>query len=116
MGLVAWFFPRTRRLFLGWQRLVNGFELVEADARSRTFSFRCTHFDPVTRLCDSYSSRPGMCRDYPRVHLDAAWPELFERCGYRPRAIDRQGMLAEVDATGLDPDARAALRRRLYLE
>ena len=89
VGRVTWYFPRTRQAFLAWQRRVNGFELVEADPQSRTFTFVCTHFDPDTRLCDSYDSRPGMCRDYPRVQLSAAWPELFDACGFRPRVVDR---------------------------
>src|SRR4030042_1602127 len=63
--------PNVRRLFLAWQRRVNGFALVSADARARVFVFRCSHFDPATRSCDSYDSRPGMCRDYPR---NLMWP------------------------------------------
>ena len=116
VGRVTWYFPRTRRAFLAWQRLVNGFELVEADRDSRTFSFVCTHFDAATRRCDSYGSRPGMCRDYPRVQLGVAWPELFDACGFRPRVIDRSGLLAEIEATGLSAEAKRALRVRLYLE
>src|SRR5215813_14607857 len=66
-GRLTWYLPSLRRVFLAWQRRVNGFELTEADRGSRTFVFRCTHFDAATRSCDSYASRPGMCRDYPRA-------------------------------------------------
>jgi Fe-S-cluster containining protein len=68
--------PSLRRVFLWWQRVVNGFELKATHARERTFVFTCTHFDEATRLCDSYGSRPGLCRDYPRATLT---PEQRER-------------------------------------
>src|SRR5258706_2050687 len=85
----VWYLATLRRLFLWWQERVNGFVLVEARAGARTFVFRCTHFDPVTRACDSYDSRPGICRAYPRLQLWQASPEFLPGCGYRsvdPRA------------------------------
>src|SRR5512134_990072 len=63
-GLVTWSVPIVRRTFLWWQRQVNVFQLVRADAEDQAFVFRCTHFGRATRSCDSYDSRPGMCRDY----------------------------------------------------
>lgn len=86
--------PLTFRLtplrapFLWWQRVVNGFEWVRNES-PRVLVFRCTHFDPATRRCDSYDSRPGMCRDYPRLLLESAWPEFLPSCGHR--AVDRRG-------------------------
>ena len=74
VGSVTWSMPLARRAFLWWQRRVNGFELVRADEDDRSFVFRCTHFDRATRSCDSYDSRPGMCRDYPRLHPLAGEP------------------------------------------
>ncbi len=29
----------------------------------------CNHFDRENRRCDSYTTRPGWCRDYPRAQL-----------------------------------------------
>src|SRR5262249_41512630 len=69
VGFFTFYLPTLRRLFLWWQRRVNGFELVHRDPATRVFTFRCTHFDRTTRACDSYGSRPGMCRDYPRLLL-----------------------------------------------
>ena len=74
--------PAARRLFLWWQRAVNGFELIRRDEASGAFVFRCTHFERTTRSCDSYGSRPGMCRDYPRLLLWQPNPELLPGCGY----------------------------------
>ncbi len=113
---LTWYWPTLRRLFLGWQRRVNGFELVEADRASQTFAFRCTHFDPQTRRCDSYGSRPGLCRDYPRALLAQPWPEFFDGCGFRPVARDGAGLAAALEATELDEEARAVLRRGLKLD
>src|SRR6185503_15607137 len=59
----------------------------------RTFVFRCTHFDPESRACDSYDSRPGMCRDYPRALLWTSSPELFAECGYRAVAPNAAGLI-----------------------
>lgn len=104
-----------RRLFLWWQERVNGFVLTETRP-ARTFVFRCTHFDWGTRRCDSYDSRPGMCRDYPRALLDQPSPAFLSGCGYRPIAPNASGLLRELEGRGLDPAALVELKRRLHLE
>src|SRR5947209_20595284 len=48
VGPMVWYVPTLRRLFLWWQRQVNGFELVGRDAPARVFVFNCTHFDRAT--------------------------------------------------------------------
>lgn len=112
----VWYLPITHRAFLAWQRRVNGFELVETERPTRTFVFRCTHFDPASRRCDSYASRPFMCQDYPRVLLDQAWPELFAGCGFRLR--DREGArLADaLDEAELSSEQREDLKKRLRVD
>ncbi len=120
-GRLLWLAPSLRWLFLWWQRRVNGFELIEADRRARAFVFRCTHFDTQTRRCDSYASRPFMCRDYPRALLHQAWPELFEGCGFRIIAADadrqRRALSdAALSDAGLSEEQQAELRRRMRLE
>jgi hypothetical protein len=106
----------ARWLFLAWQRRVNGFELVDERARSRTFVFRCTHFDRETRSCDSYASRPGMCRDYPRLLLWQPDPELLPGCGYRAVAANAAGLQEALAPLDLSPQQQEALRRGLRLE
>ncbi len=81
---LLWYFSIPQKLFLAWQRHVNGLEFLEKDISRRSFVFRCTHLDPETMQCDCYSSRPGMCRDYPRIHLYCHKPEFFPGCGFRP--------------------------------
>jgi len=112
----VWHLPRMRALFLWWQRVVNGFDLTEARRSGRTFVFRCTHFDSATRTCDSYDSRPGMCRDYPRALLYQAAPELLEGCGYRPVLPKAARFLRVLDQQNLAPEQKARLRRDLNLE
>src|SRR5262245_21646180 len=80
---LVWHFAFLRKLFLAWQERVNGFVRTGAHAETRTFVFRCLHFDAETRACDSYGSRPGMCRDYPRLLLWQVDPEMLPGCGYR---------------------------------
>ncbi|MGH9333386.1 MAG: YkgJ family cysteine cluster protein [Vicinamibacteria bacterium] len=116
VGFVTWHFPLIRRVFLQWHRRVNGFELVEKNRRDRAFIFRCAHFDPETRRCDSYHSRPGMCRDYPRAHLEQANPELFEGCGFRAVAHGREVLLQILEEKSLTVDQKAKLKTELYLE
>ena len=116
VGRLVWYLPTLRRLFLWWQRQVNGFELAGRDPAQRVFVFRCTHFDTATRSCDSYASRPGMCRDYPRALLQQPSPELLSGCGYRPVARNADQLIAALEARPLTPEQRATLTRDLYLQ
>jgi Fe-S-cluster containining protein len=116
VGKPTFYLPTLRRLFLSWQERVNGFVLVGRDRAERTFIFRCTHFDPATRSCDSYDSRPGICRDYPRALLFQGDPEMLPGCGYRPVAANAEGLLRSLSLRPLSPEQRAKLTRGLRLE
>lgn len=114
-GKLLWRLPWSRRVFLSWQRWVNGFELIEADRVTRTFVFRCAHFDWSTRRCDSYGSRPFMCRDYPRALLEQPWPELFPECGFRPLAPNAAAAREALARADLTDAEREALERKMFL-
>jgi uncharacterized protein len=116
VGRLTWYVPTLRRVFLAWQRRVNGFALTGRDAASRTFVFRCTHFDPQARCCDSYESRPGMCRDYPRALLSQPNPELLPGCGYRPVAPNAAALRRALEGCSLTPEQRERLEGDLRLE
>lgn len=116
VGRVLWHLPSAKRLFLLWQVVVNGFVLLREERAARTLVFRCTHFDEATRRCDSYDSRPAMCRDYPRMLLDQPRPELFEGCGYRVRARGADAMLVELKRHGVGGEQHQKLKKDLYLE
>lgn len=116
VGHAVWYLPSLRRAFLWWQRRINGFELVSRDAASRVFVFRCTHFDAATRRCDSYESRPGICRDYPRNLLWQPRPEMLPGCGYRPVARNADALLRALEGASLRADQLARLKRDLFLE
>jgi Fe-S-cluster containining protein len=116
VGLLVWHVPMLRGIFLAWQRRVNGFEFLRAEVDSRDLVFRCSHYDPASRRCDSYATRPSMCRDYPTVLLDQPWPELFEQCSHRILARRPAGLAAQIDATSLSAEAKLDLRRKLRLE
>ncbi len=113
---LVWFLPSLRVVVLWWQRVVNGFDLVGRDVAQRVFIFRCTHFDTATRRCDSYESRPGMCRDYPRVLLDQAHPDMLPGCGYRPIAPKAEALVRELRRLPLTADQDAKLRKGLHLD
>lgn len=104
-----------RWLTLTWHRVVNGFEYAGEDRRGRLFVFRCTHYDPVTKQCDSYDSRPGMCRDYPRNLAYSALPEFLPECGYS--AVYKKGdqLRMALLKANLPPEKYAELVRKLHL-
>jgi Fe-S-cluster containining protein len=110
------YLPRTRRIFLWWHERVNGFVLLSFDRRSRTFFFRCSHYDPATRRCDSYSSRPGMCRDYPRVLLDQPFPAFFPGCGFRALPLNAEALERSIAALQLPPERKRRLLKDLHLD
>jgi len=107
--------PLLRRGFLWWQERVNGFVLTEVRRAERTFVFRCTHFDAAARSCDSYESRPGMCRDYPRGLLAQPGPVFLPGCGYRPVARGASRMLRVLESQPLTEEQRDRLARELHL-
>ena len=116
VGRPVFHLPRLRRLFLWWQERVNGFVLTASDPATRTFVFRCTHFDRATRSCDSYDSRPGMCRDYPRLLLWQPSPDFLPGCGYRAVLPNAAGLREALESRPLDPRQRARLAKALHLE
>jgi Fe-S-cluster containining protein len=116
VGRLAWSMPSARRLLLAWQRRVNGFELVSADERARVLVFRCSHFDRTTRSCDSYGSRPGICRDYPRGLMWQPSPELLPACGHRAIPPNAAGLRAALDEADLAPEQKEKLRKALRLD
>ena len=115
-GRPIWSMAAARGLFLAWHRRVNGFELVSEDARAGAFVFRCSHFDRATRSCDSYGSRPGMCRDYPRNLMWQPSPELLPACGYRAMPPNAAGLRAAIDRAEISPGQRETLRKGLRLD
>jgi Fe-S-cluster containining protein len=116
VGVLTWYVPVLRNIFLWWHRTVNGFESMGKDVAARGFIFRCTHFELETRRCDSYGSRPGMCRDYPRVLLEQANPVFFPDCGFKPLATGRQRFVQILQEQSLSPEQMQKLKKGLYLE
>ena len=116
VGRLTWSLRSARWLFLAWQRRVNGFELTSADARARLFVFRCIHYDRETRSCDSYGSRPGVCRDYPRNLMWQPSPEMLPPCGYRATPPNAAGLRASIGRLDLTPAQREKLREGLRLD
>lgn len=116
VGWAIWYLPLLQRLFLAWQERVNGFVLTDRDRHGRVFIFRCTHFDQATRSCDSYGSRPGMCRDYPRVLLAQANPEFLPGCGYRAVAANADGLVRALERASVTREQMARLKKDLRLE
>lgn len=110
----AFFYLRSLRWgILTWHRVVNGLELIREDRKGRTFVFRCLHWDPETKLCDSYATRPGMCRDYPRPLLYSSMPDFLPECGFHALILNADEIRGSLDELGLPAEKRAELERRL---
>lgn len=109
-------FRTFRALFLAWQKHVNRFHLVREDKLLQAFVFRCDHFDRKTRTCDSYETRPGMCRDYPRRLMYQPHPEMLEGCGYRPVAFGASKMMSALRRQKLTEEQMAKLKKGLFLD
>ena len=115
-GEIIWNFKPLESTFLAWQKYINGFELIEKEEESRLYVFNCTHFDAKTRLCDSYSSRPGICRDYPKVLTYQVCPIFFESCtmkAYDPKAEE---LLNKLNSENLTDEQLKLIKKELYLE
>jgi Fe-S-cluster containining protein len=112
---VFYFLKSARWMLLTWQRVVNGFEHIGNDRKNHTFIFRCTHFDPETKLCDAYESRPGMCRDYPHNLLYGPNPEFLEPCTLYAVHENADLMSAALDELDeLPPEKVAVLKQKLH--
>ena len=114
--MAPFFYLKTLRwIFLTWQKKVNGFELIKEYRIERTFVFRCTHLDPDTKQCDSYASRPGMCRDYPRNLLYLPRPEFLEECTFSALAENAdqiKEVLEDLDDLDLPPETMEKINER----
>ncbi len=104
-----------KRLFLAWQRQVNGFEFLRAERDGYVFIFSCTHFDRETRRCDSYATRPGWCRDYPRAQLFSTHPQFLPGCGYFAWSKNADCLRDALKRADLTAEQRAEIERRLRL-
>jgi uncharacterized protein len=116
VGRLVFRLATARALFLWWQQHVNGWSLTGEDRSARVLVFRCSHFDPVLRSCDSYASRPGPCRDYPRLLLEQTRPEFLPGCGYRPISPRALPLRRALEDQGVSGETLARLARELYLE
>ena len=113
---LLFYLKSLRWIIITWQRSVNGFEFIEENRGDKCLVFRCTHLDPVTKRCDAYGSRPGMCRDYPRNQLDYAVPVFFDGCGYRAELRNAEKFDAALEALNLPPEAVQQLKHDLQLK
>lgn len=116
VGRWTWRLLPLRAVAVWWQRTVNGFELVGDDPRFKMLIFRCTHYVRETRQCDSYDSRPLMCRDYPANLTYEAVPTLFDECSHRIVDKNAVGLLAALADSGLPPEKLNQLKQKLFLD
>jgi uncharacterized protein len=116
MTEVAYHIGWIRNSIIWWQTHVNGFKLHKNQKFDALLVFTCSHFNPETRTCDAYSTRPGMCRDYPMNQAYSVNPTFFEECGFY--AVDKRAksFRAALEKTGLPPEKLEELYERLHLK
>ena len=108
--------PAARRLFLAWQRRVNGFELVSANADAGVFVFRCSHFDRATRSCDSYGFAPRHVPRLPAQPDVATEPRAAARLRVPGQPPNAAGLRAALEKADLTPEQRETLRKGIRLD
>lgn len=116
VGYLTQKFVLYRRLWLWWQRVVNGFIFDGEEDGGRLHAFICTHYDAETRSCDSYDSRPGMCRHYPRLLLNQVEPNFHPGCGYRAVNVYADQLKAKLKQLRLDEEKVRKLEKDLHVE
>ncbi|OGL41156.1 MAG: hypothetical protein A2161_07545 [Candidatus Schekmanbacteria bacterium RBG_13_48_7] len=111
------FYLKTNRwLTLKWHKIVNGFEFVGENRKEKCFIFRCTHWNPETKLCDSYETRPGLCRDYPRNQIDSTDPVFMDSCGYYAVRKNAESMGKAIDKLLLSEEKTDKLKQKLHIK
>jgi uncharacterized protein len=105
-----------RGLLLAWNRLVNGFKFLKYDRKNRVLVFECTHLNIATRRCDCYSSRPGMCRDYPRNLTYSVNPSFLPGCGHYAVAKNADSFRKTLETLPLPKDKLETLMTKLHLK
>jgi Fe-S-cluster containining protein len=78
--------------------------------------FLCTHWDATSKRCDSYESRPGICRDYPRNLLYSSIPDFFAECGYRPIDKNAEKFNLALEKVLIDEEKKKKIKEKLFLE
>ncbi len=106
----------ARLAIVFWHRIINGFVYIGENRKRKQFIFRCSHLDPETGTCDSYLSRPGLCRDYPRNLLDTPAPQMLDGCGYYPLLAKAEKMAVAIDGIDMPEDVRDRLKSNLGLQ
>jgi Fe-S-cluster containining protein len=112
---LLFYFKSLRWVLKTWHGRINGFEFIGEDRRGKCLVFRCTHLDPETHRCDSYDSRPGLCRDYPRNQLDFANPGFLEGCAYQAVLKNSTALCASLETLDLSHEKLEALKQKLHL-
>lgn len=116
VGFFVAHFKSFRAIYVWWQKKINGFVYQRENAETQVLYFICTHWDPQTRLCDSYDSRPGMCRDYPRNLLYSSIPDFFKECGYKPIDKNAEKFKLALDKIPIDDEKKKKIKDKLFLE
>jgi uncharacterized protein len=115
--IAPFFYLKSLRwLFLIWHRKINGFELIREDRIKRTFVFNCTHFNTKTKQCDAYSSRPGMCRDYPINILYNTPPLFLPTCTFSAIAKNADQITESLDKLDLPPEKLEKIKKEFFVE
>lgn len=105
-----------RWLCLTWHKKINGFEFISENRIKRIFIFRCTHFDPETKLCDAYSSRPGICRDYPKNILYNTPPDFLPECTFSALSKNAEKINETLDKLDLSPEKLKKIKKDFFSE
>ncbi|MCJ8329155.1 MAG: YkgJ family cysteine cluster protein [Lentisphaeria bacterium] len=107
------YFKSIRWCMIKWHKHINGFEYIDANRKEKYLIFTCSHLDSETMQCDSYSSRPGICRDYPYKLLYSPTPEFLEECSYYAEYENAESLNEALDELDLPEDKIQEIKEKL---
>jgi Fe-S-cluster containining protein len=114
---LPFFYLKTARwIIIHWHKTINGFEFIGENRKEKYFIFSCTHWQPDTKLCDAYASRPGLCIVYPRNLVDSTNPVFMEGCGFYAIRKNAGTMEKALDKLELSEEKLDELKRKLHLK
>lgn len=116
VGKLVWNIGFFEICFLVWQKYVNGFEFVDRESQGRIYVFKCNHYNSEKNECDSYFSRPVMCRDYPKALTYQINPVFFKTCTLRPIDKKAKKILDKLQTKNMTEEQIELIKKELFLE
>ena len=110
------YFKSIRKATILWHEQINGFNYIGDNRKEKYLIFKCTHYQEETGQCDSYHSRPGLCRDYPNNLIYEPRPALLPECSYQIVDPNQQAIRESFKDLDLTEEQLSKLKKEFYID